>query len=410
MSTSKFTQFIEDQKAQKGNANNSHFNLEAEVNSGRKNKKSNLESISKSENKTIAMKKHNYSAGPCILPQEVFEKSAQAILNFNDSGLSLLEISHRSKDFVAVMEEARALVLELLGLEGKGYQALFLAGGASLEFLMVPYNLMKENGKAAYLDTGVWASGAIKEAKHFGETVVVASSKEENYNHIPKNYVVPEDADYFHCTSNNTIFGTQMKEFPNLTIPMVCDMSSDIFSRQMDFSKFDLIYAGAQKNMGPAGTTLIVVKEEILGKTGRPIPSMLDYEKHIKAESMYNTPPVFPIYASLLTLQWLKNLGGIAAIEKINNAKAALLYAEIDRNPLFKGTANAEDRSNMNACFVLENEAHTETFDALWKAAGISGLPGHRLAGGYRASMYNALPLESVQVLVDVMKDLEHKI
>ena len=353
------------------------------------------------------MKKHNYSAGPCILPQEVFEKSAQAILNFNDSGLSLLEISHRSKDFVAVMDEARALVIELLGLEGKGYSALFLSGGASLEFLMVPYNLMRENGKAAYLDTGTWASGAIKEAKSFGETVVVASSKEENYNHIPKGYTIPADADYFHCTSNNTIFGTQMKEFPSLDIPLVCDMSSDIFSRELDFSKFDLIYAGAQKNMGPAGTTLIVVKNEILGKTGRTIPSILDYEKHIKAESMYNTPPVFPIYASLLTLQWLKNLGGIAAIEKINNAKAALLYTEIDRNPLFKGTAVTEDRSNMNATFLLKDEAHAPIFDAMWAAAGISGLPGHRSVGGYRASMYNALPLESVQVLVDVMKELE---
>ncbi|MDZ4332021.1 MAG: 3-phosphoserine/phosphohydroxythreonine transaminase, partial [Flavobacterium sp.] len=230
------------------------------------------------------MKKHNYSAGPCILPQEVFEKSAQAILNFNDSGLSLLEISHRSKDFVAVMDEARAIVIELLGLEGKGYQALFLAGGASLEFLMVPYNLMKEGGKAAYLDTGTWASGAIKEAKLFGDTVVVASSKEQNYNHIPKGYTVPADADYFHCTSNNTIFGTQMKEFPSLDMPIVCDMSSDIFSRELDFSKFDLIYAGAQKNMGPAGTTLVVVKEEILAKNNRIIPSMLDYTKHIKAE------------------------------------------------------------------------------------------------------------------------------
>ncbi|MES2544778.1 MAG: 3-phosphoserine/phosphohydroxythreonine transaminase [Bacteroidota bacterium] len=353
------------------------------------------------------MKKHNYSAGPCILPQEVFEKSALAILNFNDSGLSLLEISHRSDDFVAVIEEARDLVLELLGLKGKGYQALFLSGGASMEFLMVPYNLMAANGKAAYLDTGTWASGAIKEAKYFGETVVVASSKEANYNHIPKNYAIPTDANYFHCTSNNTIFGTQMKEFPNLDIPMVCDMSSDIFSRVLDFSKFDLIYAGAQKNMGPAGTTLIVVKEEILGKTGRNIPSILDYEKHIKAESMYNTPPVFPIYASLLTLQWLKKQGGISAIEKINNAKAELLYAEIDRNPLFKGTAVAADRSNMNACFLLENEAHAETFNMLWKAAGISGLAGHRSVGGYRASMYNALPLESVQVLVDVMRELE---
>ena len=356
------------------------------------------------------MKKHNYSAGPCILPQEVFEKSAQAILNFNNLDLSILEISHRSKDFVAVMEEARALVIELLGLEGKGYQALFLHGGASLEFLMVPYNLMRENGKAAYLDTGTWASGAIKEAKHFGETVVVASSKAENYNHIPKNYTIPSDANYFHCTSNNTIFGTQMREFPKLNIPVICDMSSDIFSRSMDFSQFDLIYAGAQKNMGPAGATLVVVKEEILGKTGRHIPSMLDYQQHIAKESMYNTPPVFPIYASLLTLQWLKNLGGIKAIEKVNEAKANLLYNEIDRNPLFKGTAATEDRSFMNATFVLNDESHAETFDQLWKAARISGLTGHRSVGGYRASMYNALPLESVQVLVDVMKELENKI
>ncbi len=356
------------------------------------------------------MKKHNYSAGPCILPQEVFEKSAQAILNFNNSDLSILEISHRSKDFVAVMEEARALTLELLGLEGKGYQALFLAGGASMEFLMAPYNLMKENGKAAYLDSGTWASAAIKEANFFGETVIVGSSKNENYNHVPKGYTIPADADYFHCTSNNTIFGTQMKEFPNLDIPMVCDMSSDIFSRSIDFSKFGIIYAGAQKNMGPAGTTLVVVKEEILGKNGRHIPSMLDYEKHIKAESMYNTPPVFPVYASLLTLQWLKNLGGIPAIEKINNAKANLLYTEIDRNPLFKGTAVVEDRSTMNATFLLDTPLHTDTFNAMLKEAGIIGLPGHRSVGGYRASMYNAMPLESVQVLVDVMKDLENRV
>lgn len=353
------------------------------------------------------MQKHNYSAGPCILPQEVFEKSAQAILNFNGSGLSILEISHRSNDFVAVMEEARALVLELLGLENKGYQALFLHGGASMEFLMVPYNLMKVDGKAAYLDTGTWANNAIKEARLFGETVVVASSKGENYNHIPTNYDIPADASYFHCTSNNTIFGTQMKSFPQTNMPVVCDMSSDIFSRTLDFSKFDLIYAGAQKNMGPAGTTLVVVREEILGKSGRAIPSMLDYEKHIKAESMYNTPAVFSIYASLLTLQWLKKIGGIAAIEKINEAKAKLLYGEIDRNPLFKGTAATADRSIMNATFLLENEEHTETFDKMWKAAGISGLAGHRSVGGYRASMYNALPLESVQVLVDVMKELE---
>mgnify|MGYP006382109795 CR=1 FL=1 len=356
------------------------------------------------------MKKHNYSAGPCILPQEVFEKASQAVLNFSDSGLSILEISHRSKDFVAVMDEARALALELLGLEGKGYQALFLQGGASMEFLRVPYNLLKENGKASYRDTGTWASGAIKEAKAFGETMVVASSKDKNYNHIPKNFEVPSDADYFHCTSNNTIFGTQMKSFPNTDIPVVCDMSSDIFSRQLDFSKFDLIYAGAQKNMGPAGVTLVVVKEEILGKTGRNIPSILDFEKHIKAESMYNTPAVFAVYTSLLTMKWLKNQGGIPAIEKINEAKAKLLYDEIDRNSLFEGTAVAEDRSNMNATFLLKDASHAETFDKMWKEAGISGLPGHRSVGGYRASMYNALPLESVQVLVDVMKELEIKI
>jgi len=353
------------------------------------------------------MKKHNYSAGPCILPQEVFEKSAQAVLDFNQSGLSILEISHRSKDFVAVMDEARALVLELLGLEGKGYQALFLQGGASLEFLMVPYNLMKTDGKAAYLDTGTWANNAIKEAKLFGETVVVASSAAQNYNHIPTDYSIPADANYFHCTSNNTIFGTQMKSFPKTGVPVVCDMSSDIFSRTLDFSQFDLIYAGAQKNMGAAGTTLVVVKEEILGKTGRAIPSILDYQKHIKAESMYNTPSVFAVYTCLLTLQWLKNQGGIAAIEKVNEAKANLLYNEIDRNSMFKGTAAVADRSFMNATFLLENPELQESFDKMWKAAGISGITGHRSVGGYRASMYNALPLESVQVLVDVMQEFE---
>lgn len=353
------------------------------------------------------MKKHNYSAGPCILPQEVFEKSAQAVLDFNQSGLSILEISHRSKDFVAVMDEARALVLELLGLEGKGYQALFLQGGASLEFLMVPYNLMKTDGKAAYLDTGTWANNAIKEAKLFGETMVVASSAAQNYNHIPTDYSIPTDVDYFHCTSNNTIFGTQMKSFPKTDVPVVCDMSSDIFSRTLDFSQFDLIYAGAQKNMGAAGATLVVVKEEILGKTGRAIPSILDYQKHIKAESMYNTPSVFAVYTCLLTLQWLKNQGGIAAIEKVNEAKANLLYNEIDRNSMFKGTAAVADRSFMNATFLLENPELQESFDKMWKAAGISGITGHRSVGGYRASMYNALPLESVQVLVDVMKEFE---
>lgn len=356
------------------------------------------------------MKKHNYSAGPCILPQEVFEKAAQAVLNFNDSGLSILEISHRSADFVAVMEEARALALELLGLQGKGYQALFLQGGASLEFLRIPLNLMQENGKAAYLDTGTWANGAIKEAKAFGETIVVASSKDANYTFIPKDYSIPSDVNYFHCTSNNTIFGTQMKSFPQTSVPVVCDMSSDIFSRSLDFSKFDIIYAGAQKNMGPAGATLVVIKDEILGKTGRNIPNILNYQQHIAKESMYNTPPVFAVYTSLLTLQWLKAKGGIAAIEKENEAKAALLYTEIDRNPLFKGAANKEDRSIMNATFLLVDENHKDTFDKMWKSAGISGINGHRSVGGYRASMYNALPIESVQVLVNVMQELEEKI
>lgn len=356
------------------------------------------------------MKKHNFSAGPSILPQEVFEKAAQAVLEFNNSGLSILEISHRSKDFVAVMEEARALVLELMGLTGKGYQALFLSGGASLEFLRVPYNLMSLHGKAAYLDTGTWAAGAIKEARQFGDTIVVASSKADNYTYIPKDYAIPADADYFHCTSNNTIYGTQMQGFPETSIPVVCDMSSDIFSRQLDFSKFDLIYAGAQKNMGPAGTTLVVVKEEILGKTGRLIPAILDYQQHIIKESMYNTPSVFAVYTSYLTLQWLKNNGGITEMEKKNNAKAALLYAEIDRNPLFTGTAIAEDRSRMNVTFLLKDEAHTEQFDKIWKAAGISGLAGHRSVGGYRASIYNAMPIGSVQVLVDAMKELENNV
>lgn len=356
------------------------------------------------------MKKHNFSAGPSILPQEVFEKSAQAILDFNGSGLSILEISHRSKDFVAVMEDARALALELLGLTGKGYQAIFLSGGASLEFIRVPYNLLKEDGKAAYLDTGTWASAAIKEAKKFGTTEVVASSKAENYNHIPTGYTIPADADYFHCTSNNTIFGTQMQDFPETDVPLVCDMSSDIFSRELDFSKFGIIYAGAQKNMGPAGTALIVVKEELLGKTGRSIPSLLDYQQHIDKESMYNTPAVFPVYAVYLTLQWLKGQGGIKGIEAKNNEKAALLYGEIDRNPLFVGTAKNEDRSKMNVCFLLKDEAHAEQFDKLWKAAGISGLPGHRSVGGYRASIYNAMPIESVQVLVNVMQELEKSV
>ena len=353
------------------------------------------------------MKKHNFSAGPCILPQEVLQKAAAAVLNFNDESLSLIEISHRSKSFVTVMETARSLALELLGLENKGYQALFLHGGASLEFLMVAYNLL--NKKAAYLNTGTWSDNAIKEAKAFGEVLEVGSSKDQGFNYIPKGYSIPEDVDYFHCTSNNTIVGTQMKSFPESNVSLICDMSSDIFSRQLDFGKFDLIYAGAQKNMGPAGTTLVIVKEEILGKVTRHIPTMLNYQAHIAKESMSNTPAVFAVYVSMLNLQWLKDIGGISFIEEVNNKKAALLYAEIDRNPLFKGIVAKEDRSTMNATFNLTDPALAAPFDALWKVAGINGLNGHRSVGGYRASMYNALPLHSVQVLVDVMQALENE-
>ncbi|MBO6606541.1 3-phosphoserine/phosphohydroxythreonine transaminase [Psychroserpens sp.] len=352
------------------------------------------------------MKRHNFSAGPCILPNEVLQKASEAVIDF-DNGLSLLEISHRSKPFVDVMENARALALELLGLENKGYKALFLQGGASTQFLMVALNLLEK--RAGYLNTGTWSDKAIKEAKIFDDIYEVGSSKDANYNYIPKGYDIPADYDYFHCTSNNTIFGTQMKEFPESSIPVVCDMSSDIFSRQLDFSKFDLIYAGAQKNMGPAGATLVVVKEDILGKVSRKIPSMMDYKVHISKSSMFNTPPVFSVYVSMLTLQWLKDLGGIAAIEKENEKKAQLIYSEIDLNPLFKGFASKSDRSMMNATFNLANEDLKETFDAMVKEAGINGLNGHRSVGGYRASMYNALSLESVGVLVDVMSELERK-
>ncbi|WP_425075498.1 3-phosphoserine/phosphohydroxythreonine transaminase [Psychroserpens sp. S379A] len=352
------------------------------------------------------MKRHNFSAGPCILPGEVLQKASEAVINF-DNGLSLLEISHRSKPFVDVMEKARALALELLGLEGKGYKALFLQGGASTQFLMVALNLLEK--RAGYLNTGTWSDKAIKEAKIFDDIYEVASSKDANFNYIPKGYEIPTEYDYFHCTSNNTIFGTQMKAFPNAPIPMVCDMSSDIFSRQLDFSKFDLIYAGAQKNMGPAGATLVVVKEDILGKVSRKIPSMMDYKIHISKSSMFNTPPVFAVYTSMLTLEWLKNLGGISAIEKENDKKAQLIYSEIDLNPLFKGFSSKQDRSTMNATFTLANEDLKETFETMVKEAGINGLNGHRSVGGYRASMYNALSLESVGVLVDVMSELERK-
>lgn len=352
------------------------------------------------------MKKHNFSAGPSVLPEEVLEKSAKALLDFDD-GLSLIEISHRSKAFVDVMENARSLALELLGLKGKGYKALFLQGGANTQFLAVALNLLEN--RAGYLNTGTWSDKAIKEARIFREVIEVASSKDSNFNYIPKKYEIPPNLDYFHCTSNNTIFGTQIKEFPKLKVPLVCDMSSDIFSRSLDFSKFDLIYAGAQKNMGPAGTTLVIVKEDVLGKVTRQIPSMMDYKVQISKDSMFNTPPVFAVYTSMLTLEWLKGLGGIEAIEKENFKKSRLMYSEIDLNPLFEGFAANADRSSMNATFTLTDVKLKTDFEDMCKDAGINGLNGHRSVGGYRASMYNALPLGSVETLVDVMSELERK-
>lgn len=352
------------------------------------------------------MKIHNFSAGPSILPQEVIKQASEAVLNLNNSGLSLIEISHRSKEFIAIMDDAVSLVKELLEVP-EGYSVLFLQGGASTQFLSVAQNLMKvDDGKAAYVDTGSWSAKALKEAKLFGEVTVIASSKDKNHTYIPKGYEVPTEADYVHFTSNNTIFGTQIHDFPESDIPVVCDMSSDIFSRKIDVSKFDIIYAGAQKNMGPAGTAVVIVKDAILGRSGRQIPSMLDYQVHIKAGSMFNTPPVFAVYTSMLTLQWLKKNGGIAAIQKKNEEKAALLYNEIDSNPKFVGVANKEDRSLMNVTFVLANPEDKGRFDHLAAEAGLSGINGHRSVGGYRASIYNAMPIESIQALVDVMKKL----
>ncbi len=353
------------------------------------------------------MKKHNFSAGPCILPQEVMKKASEAVVELNGSGLSLIEISHRSPAFVEIMGTARSLAIELLGLKGKGYTALFLQGGASTQFLAVAYNLLEK--RAGYLNTGTWSLKAIKEARLFGDVMEVASSQEKNFNYIPKNYSVPEGLDYFHLTSNNTIYGTQIKDFPKTNCPLICDMSSDIFSRQLDFSQFDLIYAGAQKNMGPAGTTLVVVKNEILGKVSQKIPSILDYNVHISKDSMFNTPPVFPVYVCMLTMQWLKDLGGISAIEKINEKKANLIYSEIELNPVFSGYAAKEDRSNMNATFNITDDTLKEIFDKNCEDAGINGIKGHRSVGGYRASMYNALSLESVGTLVDIMSEIERK-
>lgn len=348
--------------------------------------------------------KHNFGAGPCILPQEVFKQAADAVLDFN--GLSILEVSHRHKDYVAVMDEALDLVKKALNVPS-GYSVAYLQGGATLGFTIVALNMMRSNKKAAYINTGTWASGAIKEAKKVGVDVnVVASSEDKNFTYIPKNIVVPSDVDYLHFTSNNTIFGTQFHTFPKSDAPLVCDMSSDIFSKEINVGDFDLIYAGAQKNLGPAGATLYIVKDEVLGKSTSPfMPTYLDLKQHVEKESMMNTPPVFSVYVAMLNLRNLLANGGVKAKELENNAKAELIYSELDSNPLFYGTVNKEDRSKMNVCFKLHDESLNEKFDVAWKAAGIVGLPGHRSTGGYRASMYNALPLSSVQVLVDVMKE-----
>lgn len=352
--------------------------------------------------------KHNFGAGPGILPHEVLKQAAAAVVDFNGIGLSILEISHRSPEFEAVLEEAVKLVKELFSVP-EGYSVLFLQGGASTQFAMAPYNLLPEDGKAAYLESGVWANKALKEAKYFGETQIVATAKESNFTFIPKDFEIPADAAYFHITSNNTIYGTQLHKFFKSPVPVVCDMSSDIFSRKVNVADFGLIYAGAQKNMGPAGVTLVIVKDDILGKTGRKIPAMLNYQTQIEGGSMYNTPPVFAIYVSMLTLNWLKSKGGVEAIEKENEAKARVLYEEIDRNPIFKGVCAVEDRSHMNVCFVVENPELEKPFLKLCDEKGIVGIKGHRSVGGFRASIYNALPITSVYVLIDAMREFAEK-
>jgi phosphoserine aminotransferase len=355
------------------------------------------------------MKKHNFYAGPSILPQYTLDKSIEGIKDFAGTGLSILEISHRSKEFVACMNDAVALIKELLEIPA-GYQVIFLGGGASLQFCMVPMNLMKK--KSAYIVTGEWATKAYKEAKFFGEAVEVASSKDKNFNYIPKNFTIPADSDYFHITTNNTIYGTEWKYDPKVNVPLVADMSSDIFSRPVDISKYSLIYAGAQKNLAPAGVTLIIVKEDILGKVDRPIPTMLDYRTHIIGESMFNTPPVFAVFAAQQTLKWLKDLGGVRAMQKKNIEKGMILYNEIDRNKLFVPTVtDPEDRSLMNICFVMSPEYKDieKEFSDFAKSRGMLGIEGHRSVGGFRASTYNALPKTSVEALVDVMKEFESK-
>lgn len=355
------------------------------------------------------MKKHNFYAGPSILSEYTIKNTADAILNFAGTGLSVLEVSHRSKEFQAVIDEAMALVKELLDIP-EGYSVLFLGGGASMQFCMVPFNLLKK--KAAYLETGTWAVNAIKEARLFGEVDVVASSKDANFTYIPKGYEVPTDVDYFHFTSNNTIYGTEMRYDPDVPVRLVADMSSDIFSRPIDVSKYDVIYAGAQKNLAPAGVTIVIVRDEVLGQVERAIPTMLDYRTHIKKGSMFNTPPVLPIFSALQTLRYYKQLGGVKELEKMDLAKAARLYDAIDSSKMFTGTiTDPADRSIMNVCFVMtpEYKELEKDFIDFASTKGIVGIKGHRSVGGFRASLYNALPMESVEVLVAAMKEFESK-
>jgi phosphoserine aminotransferase len=351
---------------------------------------------------------HNFNAGPSILPKTVFEQASQAVLNFNNSGLSILEIGHRTPTFQAILDEARGLLKELMQLDND-HEVLFLHGGASTQFMQVPMNLLGDKETAAYTDTGVWGAKAIKEAKLFGNVEVVCSSKESNYTFIPKDFAVPNDAKYLHITTNNTIYGTQWQKIPYTSNSLVADMSSDILSRVIDFNKFDLIYAGAQKNIGAAGVNIVIVNKNCLGKVKRTIPTIMDYRNHINEGSMLNTPPVFAIYVCMLTLGWLKEQGGVAAIEKINNEKAELLYNEIDANPLFTGTVAKEDRSKMNVCFVMQGAMIEEKFLTFAKEHNIYGIKGHRSVGGFRASLYNALPLESVKYLVELMQEFATK-
>ena len=352
------------------------------------------------------MKKHNFNAGPSILPEYTLQHSSKAVLELDNTGLSILEISHRSKDFQKIIEESAALVKELLNVPDE-YSVLFLPGGASMQFCMIPYNLLGRNRTASYLETGAWSQKAIKEAKLFGKVNVAASSSDKNFTYIPKKFSVPDDSVYFHITTNNTIYGTEIKEVYEVKVPLIADMSSNIFSRPIDVSKYSLIYAGAQKNLGPAGVALVIIKPDILGKIERKIPSMMDYKIQIKNNSLYNTPPVYAVYASLMTLQWLKNIGGLKEIDKRNEAKAKLLYDEIDRNSIFYGTAEKDSRSRMNVCFLAKTPELEEKFIKYASEKGIVGIKGHRSVGGFRASLYNAMPIESVQFLVTVMKEFE---